>query len=199
MLQSWFRLRVRCALRWRYVSPRRLTEPPRTCGVRVFSAACLTKTAMTGLHRHGVFDVPRNVTASIPPTLAGRGGSVSRRDLNQAAGIRAQLAWGRKSGGAAPPIPSYSSGEGGLGGEALLLEKRPLPPVVPHPALREGARGRGFSQRSRLPRISFTSYSSKFICSNCSRVMRTWRGFAPAAVLMMPRRVISSIKRPARA
>ena len=123
--------------------------------MRVFSAACLTKTAMTGLHRHGVFDVPRNVTASIPPTLAGRGGSVSRRDRdhNPLTEPRVQLAWGRKSGGAAPPIPSYSSGVGGLGGEALLLEKRPLPPVVPHPALREGARGRGFSHLSLFVKI----------------------------------------------
>ena len=49
------------------------------------------------------------------PTLAGRGGSVSRRDLNQLAGIRAQLAWARKSKGKLKLIPSYSSGEGSGG------------------------------------------------------------------------------------
>ena len=59
------------------------------------------------------------------PTLAGRGGSVSRRDLNQLAGIRAQLAWARKSKGKLKLIPSCSSGGGP--GEALLLEKRPPP------------------------------------------------------------------------
>ena len=46
--------------------------------------------------------------------------------------------------------------ERGSGGEALLLEKRPLPQFRPITLpLREGARGRGFSQRSRLPRITY--------------------------------------------
>ena len=61
------------------------------------------------------------------PTV-GRGGSVSRRDHNLLTGNRAHLAWGRKLEEKDKPIPSYSSGERGLGGEALLLEKRPLPP-----------------------------------------------------------------------
>ena len=124
------------------------------------------------------------------PMLDGRGGSVSRRDLDQLTGNHAQLAWGRNCGGTDKPIPSYSSGGGP--GEALLLEKRPPPEfrhssrwqvaaalsaavtstnlqgIAPNShggataekrtslfpaALREGARGRGFSQRSRLPRI----------------------------------------------
>ena len=43
---------------------------------------------------------------------------------------------------------SRSSGERGLGGEALLSEKRPLPPASPTPAsLQEGARGRGLLYR----------------------------------------------------
>ena len=70
-------------------------------------------------------------------TSHGRGGSVSRRDLNQLAGNRAQLA----------------------GAYSLRKESTRTPA-----ALREGARGRGFSQRSRLPRIPRTflipSYSS---------------------------------------
>ena len=44
--------------------------------------------------------------------LEGRGGSVSRRDHNQLAGSRAQLAWMRKPEGSVKPIPSYSSGGG---------------------------------------------------------------------------------------
>ena len=68
-----------------------------------------------------------------PPTPHGRGGSVSRRDLNHPAGNRTQLSWARTSEGKDKPIPSYSSGERGLGGEALLLEKRPLPPAFPPP------------------------------------------------------------------
>ncbi len=53
-----------------------------------------------------------------------------------------------------PPNASRSSGERGLGGEALLSEKRPLPPAFSHPQqpFREGARGRGLSQKGRLPR-----------------------------------------------
>ena len=78
------------------------------------------------------------------PAPVGRGGSVSRRDHNQAAGNRAHLAWALKSEGKVKLIPNRSSGERGLGGEALLSEKRPLPPVVfPPSSLGEGARGRG--------------------------------------------------------
>ena len=90
-------------------------------------------------------------------TLEGRGGSVSRRDHNQLARKRAQLAWGLNSKGKDKSIPSYSSGGGP--GEALLLEKRPPPEFPPTQPLREGARGRGFSQRSRLPRSHLTLLS----------------------------------------
>ncbi len=62
-----------------------------------------------------------------PPHV--RGGSVSRRGLTQAAGIRAQLAWARTSEEADKLIPSYSSGGGP--GEVLLLEKRPPPEFSP--------------------------------------------------------------------
>ena len=44
--------------------------------------------------------------------LAGRGGSVSRRDHNSKTRKRAQLAWALKSGGKFKPIPSRSSGGG---------------------------------------------------------------------------------------
>ena len=77
--------------------------------------------------------------------LAGRGGSVSRRDHNPKTRKRAQFAWALKSEGKVKPIPSRSSGERGLGGEGLLSEKPPLPPESPVPpvSFREGARGRG--------------------------------------------------------
>ena len=57
--------------------------------------------------------------------LAGRGGSISRRDHNQLTEERVQLSWVRKLVGKLKFIPSYSSGGGP--GEALLLEKRPPP------------------------------------------------------------------------
>ena len=89
---------------------------------------------------------------SSPPH--GRGGSVSRRDLNQLAGIHTHLSGGttyaeattsnasRSSGGSAregllseKPPPSHTPvrfhSSGGGPGEALLLEKRP-PPEFPH-------------------------------------------------------------------
>ena len=89
-----------------------------------------------------------------------RGGSISRRGLNQSTGNRAQLAWARTSKRTNTPIPSYSSGGGpgegktaiaASGGCAwlsfstetsghrprrlrlrmLLLEKRPPPELSP--------------------------------------------------------------------
>ena len=56
------------------------------------------------------------------PTLAGRGGSVSRRDHNHPTRNRAQLAWARKLGRKVKPIPNYSSGEGVWGRGASLRE-----------------------------------------------------------------------------
>ena len=66
--------------------------------------------------------------------LHGRGGSVSRRDLDQAYRRPPVLAWVRKSEETHKPIPSHSSGGGP--GEALLLEKRPPPEFSPrsHPS-----------------------------------------------------------------
>ena len=64
------------------------------------------------------------------PTLAGRGGSVSRRDHNQLAGNRAHLAWAHKSE-EKPSLFPATLRERGSGGEALLLEKRPLPQKLP--------------------------------------------------------------------
>ena len=67
--------------------------------------------------------------------LQGRGGSVSRRDHNLPTGNRAQLTGGTTHAEAVNSNANRSSGERGLGGEALLSEKRPLPPAFPHPRL----------------------------------------------------------------
>ena len=67
------------------------------------------------------------------PALAGRGGSVSRRDLIPKTKERAHLSWARKFGARIKPIPSRSSG--GSAREGLLSEKPPpsqYPPVSLH-------------------------------------------------------------------
>ena len=74
------------------------------------------------------------------PTLAGRGGSVSRRDHNQATGNRAQLAWAHKSVGTHKPIPIYSSGEG-VWGRGASLREAASPPEAPVPFLTSCWRG----------------------------------------------------------
>ena len=87
----------------------------------------------------------------VPPPRTGRGGSVSRRDLNQSARNHAQLPWAHKPKRKVKSIPSHSSGERGLGGEALLLEKRPLPPVVPHRASSGGSAREGLLSEKPPP------------------------------------------------
>ena len=77
--------------------------------------------------RHQLFLYP----VAPSPTLHVRGGSVSRRGLNQPSENRAPLSGGTTYAEAANPNASRSSGERGLGGEALLSEKRPLPPEFP--------------------------------------------------------------------
>ena len=101
----------------------------------------------------------RRAEGFVSHTPHGRGGSVSRRDHNPKTRNRAHAAWAHKSEGAVKPIPSYSSGERGLGGEALLLEKRPLPPVRPLSRLfGRGGPGEGASLReASSPGVSLTS------------------------------------------
>ena len=96
-------------------------------------------------------------------TLAGRGGSVSRRDLNRA--------YQR-------PHPTLRRNQ--------VSRNRPTRTPA---ALREGARGRGFSQRSRLPRIPpGTPYSPSscmiFTFGSCLRE-RTWAALRLATVSKM--------------
>ena len=74
---------------------------------------------------------------------------------------RAPVTWARTSKGTNPPIPSHSSGEGGLGGEALLLEKRPLPPAVPPPPLFGREREGGKDSHSRQWRLSMAVFLNR--------------------------------------
>ena len=64
-------------------------------------------------------------------TLAGRGGSVSRRDHNQAAGKPHPLSGGTKPEEAIKPNASYSSGEG-VWGRGASLREAASPPEYPH-------------------------------------------------------------------
>ena len=117
-----------------------------------------------------------------PPknTLQGRGGSVSRRDHNQAAGTRSH-----PSGGTKPEKTSYPKrqplfrreGSGGRG--ASLREAASPPSTSPTPSLEEGARGRGlFYQKSPLPRNHFITTYEFFRCLPWGA--RSGRGRCPA-------------------
>ena len=55
-----------------------------------------------------------------PQRCNGRGGSVSRRDLNPKTGKRAHLAWAHKPGEKVKPIPSRSSGGGPWEGKTAI-------------------------------------------------------------------------------
>ena len=65
------------------------------------------------------------------PTLHVRGGSVSRRGLNQVYRRHARSQAEPTLRSRPTPNASRSSGERGLGGEGLLSEKPPLPPEFP--------------------------------------------------------------------
>ena len=77
------------------------------------------------------------------PTLAGRGGSVSRRDHNQAYRRRTQRSGGTTYAEVLKPNASRSSGEGVWGRGASLREAASPPESPPKASFREGARGRG--------------------------------------------------------
>ena len=97
-------------LRWAALWSRRLTEPPRPANVGAVS-----------LQYWFVLAVFASADASL--RCNGRGGSVSRRDLDQLTGDRAQLAGGTTSAEAVKPIANRSSG--GSAREGLLSEKPP--------------------------------------------------------------------------
>ena len=92
-----------------------------------------------------------------PNTLQGHGGSVSRRDLNQAYRKVIALAGGTNPEESHKPNASRSSGERGLGGEGLLSEKPPLPPASPSPRLFGREREGGDFSSRKVPSLAFTS------------------------------------------
>ena len=126
---------------------RRLTEPPRPCGVRGILSLAADSSLCGGSLWMSAAETPsfktgraerlqtRSALPGVAPfhpnlTAPGRGGSVSRRDLDQLTGNRAQLSGGTDSVVAAPSDASCSSGEG-VGGEALLSREAASPPGSP--------------------------------------------------------------------
>ena len=102
------------------------------------------------------------------PPLAGRGGSVSRRDHNLLARNRAQLAGGTKPAEASNSNASRSSGEG-VWGRGASLREAASPPESPHrKSLRKGARGRGLLYRE-APSLA-KSYTSQISFAYCAMV-----------------------------
>ncbi len=93
--------------------------------------------------------------------LAGRGGSVSRRDHNPKTRKRAQLAWALKSGGKVKPIPSRSSGERGLGGRGFSQRSRLSPQNFPHHMLFGRGPGGGKDSHSRRWRLSMAVFLNR--------------------------------------
>ena len=140
------------------VSPRRLTEPPRTCGVwgRIWKGSNSFDSCWS--LSHAVREKPAR---SFPP-LAGRGGSVSRRDLNQATGNRAQLTGGTKPEEKYPAERQPLFGRAGSGGRGASLREAASPPRISRssPTVSwEGSAREGASlQRSPLPRIHLSFY-----------------------------------------
>ena len=133
---------------------------------KVRKRPCIPQEASQTAH----FDPPGSLA------LHGRSGSVSRCDHDQAAGTRAQHTWGaslEEESSLFPTVPSAMQVAAALSaavtttkrqepalniqGRASLEEESSLFPA----ALREGAGGRGFSQRSRLPRNTPTVPSTK--------------------------------------
>ena len=169
-----------------WLRSRRLTEPPRPCGVgdeplrpptagtspfrggfawrrapKAPPSAEACEEWRRSRHRSlfrarwerlkGLCDRPLETFARSPlptiryPTLAGRGGSVSRRDHNPAAGTRAHLSGGTKPEEAYQPRTPAALRERGVWGERRFSQRSRLSPQnLPHPtSLEEGARGRG--------------------------------------------------------
>ena len=89
------------------------------------------------------------------PALVGRGGSVSRRDHNQAYRRPRSTSQAEPTMQKQPRQTPTALRERGSGGEALLSEKRPLPQNLPIQTVSsEGSAREGASlQRSPLPRI----------------------------------------------
>ena len=134
------------SLRSRGLSSVSLTADSSLCGGSLLGAASYKASPERGGAR------PRRAEGSVPSaSRIGRGGSVSRRDHNQAAG-NAPTSHGRTSPEkSTKPIPSHSSGEG-VWGRGASLREAASPPESPHVNLfgreREGG---GFSTEKPPP------------------------------------------------
>ncbi len=84
-------------------------------------------------------------------TLAGRGGSVSRRDHNRVYRRRVHTAWAHKSERKVKPISSRSSGEGVWGGGASLREAASSPEFPTRNLFRREREGGAFSSEKASP------------------------------------------------
>ena len=84
------------------------------------------------------------------PTLAGRGGSVSRRDHKQATGNRVHLTGGTKLEETHNPNASCSSGEGVWGGGASLREAASSPESLHSAVVSRGSAREGPFLQKRL-------------------------------------------------
>ena len=116
----------------------------------------------------------RRAEGFVSHTPHGRGGSVSRRDHNQAHRRRAQFSGGTNSEESHKPNASRSSGEGVWGGGASLREAASSPESPsPPPSFREGARGRGLFYRkgSSLAKFIYiiTCTTGRIACRRRSR------------------------------
>ncbi len=85
------------------------------------------------------------------PTPHGRGGSVSRRDLNQATGNRAHFTGGTKSAKSHKPNATCSSGEGVWGRGASLREAASPPESPTHRLFGRAREGGGFLSKKPPP------------------------------------------------
>ena len=124
------------------------------------------------------------------PTLTGRGGSVSRRDHNQANRRYAQLTGGTNY--AEVPKPNAATlRERGSGGEAASLREAASPPESPPILVSSGGSAReGASlQRSPLPRIFYSLrfywISTPLTTKVSSPAMKAGVIFSPALALVL--------------
>ena len=88
------------------------------------------------------------------PTLAGRGGSVSRRDHDQAYRRPPPLTGGTNHAEKYPPNASRSSGEGVWGRGASLREAASPQNLPPPPSLRGGSAREGSFSTEKLPSLA---------------------------------------------
>ena len=143
-------MRARLRTRWGHPQPCANAHDSSLCGGSLWGGASCKASPERGGARH------RRAEGFVPPTLAGRGGSVSRRDHNPAYRRHAHLSGGTKPEKRPNQNASRSSGERGLGGEGLLSEKPPLPPAFPAAYLFErGFGGERFSVEKCSPPKSF--------------------------------------------